>query len=325
MALRIPKVIEKVAEEIRTRKIHGSTLAAIRAIEALLTALKELKVEGTDELIEAVKLYSRALFKARPTNIMLINFLRHIIRTAEQFRNTDPDELKLTLKHEISRLHIKVEESLERIKLIGSRRIPEKAVILTHSMSNTVYSIISRAVDEGKDVSVIVTESRPDFEGRLMASKLLRLNIPVTLTIDSAVRYFIKDIDLVLLGAEAVAANGAVVNKVGTSLVALAAYEARVRVYVAAGTYKFSPETMIGMPIRIEYRDPEVVLPEHERKAYGLEGIDIRTPIYDVTPPDYIDLLITERGVFPPQAAIIILRESYGWPQIGIEMAFEDL
>ncbi len=318
-------MIEETVEKIRSREIHGSTLAALKALEALEIAIEALRVDSSEEAVKAIKAFCKALYRARPTNIMLMNFLRHVVRTVERFGETSVDEIKSTVKLEITQLRDNVEKSLERIGIIGSRRLPKKATILTHSMSSTVYEILSRALKDGKELSVVVTESRPDFEGRLMASRLLRLGIPVTLTVDSAVRYFIKDVDLVLLGAEAVAANGAVVNKVGTSLVALAAHEARVRVYVAAGTYKFSPETMIGMPIRIEYRDPEVVLPSEERRRYGLEEVNVRTPIYDVTPPEYIDLLITERGVFPPQAAILILRESYGWPHMGLELGLDDL
>ncbi|MFP3282916.1 MAG: hypothetical protein RXP97_02395, partial [Nitrososphaeria archaeon] len=110
--------------------------------------------------------------------------------------------------------------------------------------------------------------------------------------------------------ADAVAANGAVVNKIGTSVVALAAKEARVNFYVAAETYKFSPKTIVGELVPIEFRDPAEVagkgwVADHPR-------IEVMNPAFDVTPAEYIDAIITERGVMSPYAAPLILLEEYG-------------
>lgn len=120
-----------------------------------------------------------------------------------------------------------------------------------------------------------------------------------------------KRVDKVLVGADAVAANGAVVNKIGTSMVALAAHEARTLFFVAAETYKFSPETIIGELIKIEERPKEEILPP-EIVIKGLGGIEVRNPAFDVTPPDYIDLIITERGIIPPQAALTVIQQELG-------------
>jgi ribose 1,5-bisphosphate isomerase len=119
-----------------------------------------------------------------------------------------------------------------------------------------------------------------------------------------------KDVDKVVVGADAVAANGALVNKVGTSLMALAAKEARVEFLVAAETYKFSPETLTGGLVWIEERAVEEVLPEAERGE--LASVRVRNPSFDVTPPDYVDAIITELGVIPPQAAFWVLQKVYG-------------
>jgi ribose 1,5-bisphosphate isomerase len=105
-----------------------------------------------------------------------------------------------------------------------------------------------------------------------------------------------------------VAANGAIVNKIGTATIAAVAQRARVRVYAAASTYKFSPETMLGELIEIEERDPTYVL-GHSKK---LPHLKVRNPAFDVTSAQDIDLIITERGVIPPQAAIMIVREQKG-------------
>jgi ribose 1,5-bisphosphate isomerase len=107
-----------------------------------------------------------------------------------------------------------------------------------------------------------------------------------------------------------VAANGAIVNKIGTSMVALAAHESRVLFFVAAETYKFSPETMLGQLVKIEER-PSIELLS-ERELAQMPKVTVRNPSFDVTPPEYVDLIITERGIIPPQAAIMILQEEFG-------------
>jgi ribose 1,5-bisphosphate isomerase len=117
-----------------------------------------------------------------------------------------------------------------------------------------------------------------------------------------------KNIDKIIVGADSIAANGAVVNKIGTSQIALAAHEARVLFFVAAESYKFHPQTLVGELIEIEERDPKEIW---DSKKFP--GVRIRNPAFDVTPPDYIDLIITERGIIPPQAAYTVLQEQFEW------------
>ncbi|MEM3522592.1 MAG: hypothetical protein QXD78_06100, partial [Candidatus Bathyarchaeia archaeon] len=116
--------------------------------------------------------------------------------------------------------------------------------------------------------------------------------------------------DEVIVGADAITANGAVVNKIGTSMIALAAHEARVRFFVAAETYKFSPETMIGELVNIEERDSSEVIPLEELKT--MKNVIVKNPAFDVTPPEYIDLIITEKGIIPPQGSMMVIQESFG-------------
>jgi len=166
------------------------------------------------------------------------------------------------------------------------------------------------AWEQGRRFEVFVTETRPRFQGHITARELAKVGIPVTVILDDAVRYFMQRVDKVLVGADAITANGALVNKIGTSMVALAAHEARVKVFVAAETYKFSPETMIGELVTIEERDPTEVISQEERARIG--SIKVLNPSFDVTPPEFIDLIITERGIIPPLGAILILEEVFG-------------
>ena len=139
--------------------------------------------------------------------------------------------------------------------------------------------------------------------------------------VDSAVRSFINDIDLVIVGADAVTVNGAVVNKIGTSQVAHSAHEARVNVLVAAETYKFAPRTIIGEQIQIEERAAGEVLPDEIART--LPHVTVRNPAFDVTPAEYIDMIVTEQGAIPPQMAYVIIKEYLGWDIGEFHKAFE--
>jgi ribose 1,5-bisphosphate isomerase len=203
------------------------------------------------------------------------------------------------------------EEATRRISHIGARRIKENSVILTHCHSTAAVGVIVEAFKQGRVVKVYSTETRPAYQGRVTFTHLAKSGVPVTQIPDSAVRYIINEVDYVVVGADTVASNGAVVNKIGTSQVTLAAKEARTRVYVAAESYKFSPLTLIGELVTIEYRSPEEVVSREWLEKHP--RVRVLNPVFDVTPPEYIDAIITEHGVIPPQAAVLILIEKLGW------------
>ena len=192
----------------------------------------------------------------------------------------------------------------EKIAEYGGKRINDGDVILTHCNSSMALGCIKYAWDEGKDIRVIATESRPKKQGYITVRQLAEHGVPVTLIVDSAVRHKMTDIDKVYVGADTVASNGAVINKIGTSQVALCAHEARVSVTVCAETYKFSSETVFGDLIKIEERDPnEIVNPD------DFPGVDISNPVFDATPAKYVDSIITEEGVISPSYAYKIIKE----------------
>lgn len=120
-----------------------------------------------------------------------------------------------------------------------------------------------------------------------------------------------KDVDLVIMGADAVTVNGSVINKIGTSQIALAANESRKNVVIAAETYKFSPRSILGELVEIEERASEEVI--SREKLDELSNVRVRNPAFDVTPREYIDLICTEVGAFPPEMAYIIIKDFLGW------------
>jgi len=301
--------VKHALKEIEKRELHGSTLIVRIALDALGEVAMTSKAKKPADLFDEVNSCGVLLLRARPTSVLLANGIRFATRRLKDKidEGLSVGELKEFSKSQAVEFFKTIEESVRKIGEIGARRLSSGDVVLTHGYSSSVLSILGKARKDGKKIKAIVTESRPELEGRLVARQLVRTGVPTTLIIDSAVSHFIREVDKVLVGAEAVAANGAIVNKVGTSTIASVAHESRVRVFAAASVYKFNPETMFGELIEIEERDPNLVVPRSEIK--GLRQLDVRNIAFDVTPPEHIDLIITEIGVVPPQGVIMILKE----------------
>ncbi|MBC7113881.1 MAG: ribose 1,5-bisphosphate isomerase [Candidatus Methanomethyliales bacterium] len=308
-----PQDLTKLAEDIREMRIRGAAEIGRTAAEGLAIAATHIKTEDPQEFMDELEKAYRLLLSTRPTAVSLPNALRYVMhRVTTAFKKgMDVDELRTLTIRAAEDFKRSSQEAVRRISEIGAKRIRSGDVIMTHCNSSVAISILKEARRQGKEFRVIATETRPRFQGRLTAKALSEVGIPVTLIIDSAARYFMPKVDKVLVGADVVTANGAVVNKIGTSQIALAAKEARVRVFVGAETYKFSPSTVLGELVEIEERPPEEVLPPEELSH--LKGVTVANPAFDVTPPDFIDIIITEKGIIPPQASVLILMEEFGW------------
>ena len=304
--------VQRIADEIRNMKIRGAGEIARSAAKALQLTAESSTATSPSEIVEELRRSSQLLLATRPTAVSLPNavrFVMHRVTSAVDQASTVVDIRTVAIKAAEDFIQNSL-SAIQRIGEIGAKRITDGDKILTHCNSSAVIAILGTAWKQGKRFEVTVTETRPRFQGRLTARELGLIGIPVTLILDDAARFFLNKVDKVFVGADAVAANGALVNKIGTSLIALAAHEARVRVFVAAETYKFSPETLIGELIEIEERDAsEIIRPD---ELSQIPNATVRNPAFDVTPPEYIDLIITEKGIVPPQAAILILEQEFG-------------
>jgi len=293
-------------------RVRGAGSIAASAVKALQIVARESPAEDTEEFVTQLSDAARILLQTRPTAVSLPNGIRYVMHRVNQAKakTTSAAEIKLVAIKAADDFVELTRTAIERIGKIGARRIRDDDVVLTHCNSKAALSVMTTAWRQGKKFKVYATETRPRFQGRLTAQALARAGIPVTLILDDAVRYFMQDVDTVLVGADAITANGALVNKVGTSMVALAAHEVHVKVFVAAESYKFSPETMIGELVEIEERDPSEIISGKELGRLG--RVHVRNPSFDLTPPEFIDLIITERGIIPPLGAMLILQEVFG-------------
>ena len=190
---------------------------------------------------------------------------------------------------------------------MGKKRIIDGSRVLTHCHSSAVSEILRAAKDDGVDFELFITETRPRYQGRITAREMAEAGVKATMLVDSAVRTFLKRVDLVLVGSDAITSEGNVINKIGTSLIALAAQEARTPFYVATELFKFDPQTIHGDFEVIEERSSDEVW------ADPPEDLTIRNPAFDVTRRDYIHGIICEEGVISPHTVVEAVRRRYPW------------
>jgi methylthioribose-1-phosphate isomerase len=216
-------------------------------------------------------------------------------------------ELKIGLEFEALAITQEDEQLCRKLGRQGESLIPDGARVLTHCNAGalatggygTALGVIRAAVEAGKKVAVIADETRPFLQGsRLTAWELQKDNIPVTLICDNMAGYLMSkgEIDCVIVGADRIAANGDVANKIGTYTVAVLAREHNLPFYVAAPISTIDLSLADGSLIPIEERDAREITHLGDRQL-APEGIAVRNPAFDVTPHRLVTAIITERGV----------------------------
>ncbi len=304
------KQLKETAAKIKSMEIRGAGRIARAAAAELRDYAQRLDADNIDEFNKKMNYGAELLVSTRPTAVSLPNAVRAVMR----YKGATVDEAKMDVQRLADEFVTSSENAVKRIGDIGAKRVRDGDTIMTHCNSSAAISIMAAAHAQGKKITVIATESRPRMQGLLTIKQLDKLGIPTSLIVDSAVRYFMKEVDLVVMGADAVTVNGSVINKIGTSQLAMAAREARKNVIIAAETYKFSPKTLLGELVEIEERDSNEVL--GREKLAQLPNVRVRNPAFDVTPREYIDLICTEVGAIPPEMAYVIIKEFLGW---GVE------
>ncbi len=299
--------LKETAQKIKNMEIRGAGKIARVAAAQLRDLSMRIASVQLEEFNREMKQAARLLVNTRPTAVSLPNAVRAVMR----YEGDSVDEAKASIKELADGFILNSESAVRKIGEIGARRVRDGDTIMTHCNSSAAISIMAAAHDDGKNIHVLATESRPRWQGHLTVKQLDEKGIKTSLIVDSAVRYFMKKVDLVIMGADAVTVNGSVINKIGTSQLALAAHEARKNVIIAAETYKFSPKSLLGELIEIEERSSWEVLPDEKLKEFS--NVSVKNPAFDVTPREYIDLICTEVGAVPPEMAYIIIREFLGW------------
>lgn len=304
--------VKDAAGAIKRMEVRGAAEIARSAAEAMKEEAEGFPGQDLEELRHSLSLAKEELLASRPTAISLWNGVQAVLKDSASAM--DVEELRRLVIRNADDFIKRSKEAVEIIGRVGSRRLRDGDRVLTHCNSKSALGVIIQAHKEGKKLDVFATESRPWRQGLQTVKDLTAAGLKPTLIVDSAGRWLMKDLDAVVVGADTICSNGALINKIGTSQIALAAHEARVPFLVCAETFKFSPKTMYGELVQIEERDSSEVAKPGEVPP----GTKILNPVFDATPPEYIDAIVTEIGVVPPSAAYeIIVR------QLGHEFIFE--
>jgi methylthioribose-1-phosphate isomerase len=306
------RTAQEVARAIKTMVIRGAPAIGVAAAMGLALGLRKSKAAGTQKL--AVEFYKmcETMAGTRPTAVNLFWAIERMKKAfaAGAAAGESVDQIKDRLEAEARLIHDDDVASCRAMGAHGAALVPDRARILTHCNAGALATagygsalgVIRAAVEQGKQVTVLADETRPFLQGaRLTAWELLRDGIDTTVITDSMAGSLMRDrqIDLVTVGADRIAANGDVANKIGTYTVAVLAKEHGLPFYVAAPTSTIDLNTPDGAHIPIEERNEREITHLGSSRLTP-EGARIRNPAFDVTPHRYIAGIITEIGVLRP-------------------------
>ncbi|WP_418282849.1 ribose 1,5-bisphosphate isomerase [Halorubrum sp. DTA98] len=299
--------VEETAEAIATMDIRGAATIAAGAAEALATQAREADANEPAEFRASMRAAARRLRETRPTAVSLPNALRYVLQRME---GRDVDALRRSVETASAEFVRQLDRAQDDLGQVGANRLADGDTVMTHCHSTDALACVEAAVEQGKEIEAIVKETRPRNQGHITAEQLRDVGVPVTLIVDSAARRFLDDVDHVIVGADSIAADGGVINKIGTSGLAVNARERGVPIMTAAQTIKLHPETLTGHTVEIETRSETEVIDAETRSSIG--DIAVENPAFDVTPPRYMDAIVTEHGQFPPESIVILMRELFG-------------
>lgn len=302
---------EEVAEAIRGLAVRGAPALGIAAAYGMVLAARASEARDREGLMADLESAGRLLVATRPTAVNIGWAVERVLaRVRSRGAAEDVEPLRDAVLEEARAIEVEDAEACSAIGRFGAELVPEGAKVLTHCNTGmlctagigTAQGVIYRAHLEGKGVHVWVDETRPVWQGaRLTAWELQRLGVPMTLVPDTAAGSLMAAgrVDLVIVGADRISANGDVANKVGTYSLAVLARHHGVPLYVAAPISSVDLSTASGADITIEERDlAEVTAPLGVQVA--APGTPAANPAFDVTPAGLVTAIVTERGVVRP-------------------------
>jgi ribose 1,5-bisphosphate isomerase len=301
------ETVKDTAERIQRLQVQGARNVAIAAVKAIQNQAKQTKAKNKAQFLKELQDAQDTLSKSRETEPLMRNAMHWIIRQTQAANIEGIPQLTKLVVSAANQFLNDLDASRERTAEIGAKRIRDGSVVFTHCHSSTVTRMLAKAKSRGKNFKVICTETRPAFQGRITAKELVNLDIETTFIVDSAARTFIRDADIVVVGSDAITSEGNVVNKIGSSAIAVLAHEARIPFYVVSELLKFDSETLGGECEKIEQRSAAEVWNETNAK------LTVRNPAFDVTPNRYIHGIVCEEGIIAPQAVVEVIRRTYPW------------
>jgi len=296
---------EEIAQAIKEMKVRGAPMIGVVAAYGIALGAQRIEASNKHGFLTELHHITKTLASTRPTAVNLFRAINRMEAVAQAAK--DVPRIKAALVAEAERIHAGEEQATRQISQFGAELIQDGSTILTHCNTGvlatagygTALGVIKAAKEQGKRIRVLATETRPLLQGaRLTTWELRQEGIPFTLVTDSMAGHFISkgEVSCVIVGADRIAANGDVANKIGTYTLAVLARENGIPFYVAAPTSSIDLSLPSGEQIPIEERSPREVT-HIQGVPIAPEGVGVANPAFDVTPHGYISAIITERGV----------------------------
>jgi methylthioribose-1-phosphate isomerase len=298
---------EEVAEVIRTMVVRGAPAIGVAAAMGIALGVKNSDAGTVSELKTELDEICDVIGKTRPTAVNLFWAIRRMQEKFESLRTSSIPQIKQGLIAEAQRMHAEDIAANQAMGRYGAALMPASGGVLTHCNAGalatcgygTALGVIRAAIEQGKKIHVYADETRPFLQGsRLTAWELMKDGIPTTVISDNMAGAMMKQgkIGAIVVGADRIAANGDVANKIGTYTVAVLAKEHGIPFYVAAPLSTIDFATPDGSKIPIEQRSAREVTHIAGRQMVP-EGVGVENPAFDVTPAKYVSAIITERGI----------------------------
>ena len=301
------RTYEEVATAIKDMIVRGAPAIGVAAAMGIALGVRDAKVANASELRQVFGTVCRAMGETRPTAVNLFWAIRRMQRKFEDLSNMPLAVVKTEMVLEAKRMHLEDIAANQAMGRYGAVLMPSTGGVLTHCNAGalatagygTALGVIRAAVEAGKTINVYADETRPFLQGsRLTAWELMKDGIDTTVISDNMAGAMMAQgkIQAVVVGADRIAANGDVANKIGTYTVAVLAKEHGVPFYVAAPWSTIDLETPDGSKIPIEQRSGREVSHMAGRQLTP-DNVRIENPAFDVTPNRYVTGIITDRGV----------------------------
>jgi methylthioribose-1-phosphate isomerase len=311
----------EVAKAIKDMAIRGAPAIGVAAALGIALGVRNSRSEG-EELRASFDAICADMAATRPTAVNLFWAIERMRRRFEADRAKGGLAVRDAMLEEAQAIEDEDVAACRRIGDLGAELIPERARVLTHCNAGalatagygTALGVIRSAARQGKIKNVLAGETRPYLQGaRLTAWELSRDGIPTTLIADNMAGHMMArgEVDAIVVGADRIAANGDVANKIGTYTLAVLARENGLPFYVAAPVSTIDLRTASGDAIPIEERAPDEIT-HHGGRRLAPEGIAVRNPAFDVTPHRYVTAIVCERGVARPPYTDSLARLALG-------------
>jgi methylthioribose-1-phosphate isomerase len=310
------KNIQEVFEAIRKLQVRGAPALGVAAVFGLYLGLKDEKHRNQEQVIRRSKELASYLAQARPTAVNLQWALQSVISQVSRSEKSVEETIQAFLQEALA-IQEDDRDRCRRIGEHGASLVKDGMTVLTHCNTGalatagigTAFGILYTAHQQGKKIEVYVDETRPLLQGaRLTMWELKQAAISAVLISDNMAAYAMrkKNVDMVVVGADRIASNGDVANKIGTYSLAIAARYHDIPFYVAAPLSTFDLSLPTGDSIPIEERDGEEVSRIWEKLSITVPGATCWNPAFDVTPAELIHGIVTEEGIFTPPFEKII-------------------